>query len=206
MDTWASINSGREALATYLASLAPADWDKQSLCANWTVKDVAAHMLVIPTIPKGKVFRAFVGSGFNLDKMNAKWIKQLTADLSPADIVAKTKSSASSRSVPPGLKLLGALNELAVHSEDIAQSVGKPFDLPTATYVACLDHLKVTQPVFGTKKRIAGLRLEASDSNWSTGEGPKVSGPSKKLLMAMAGRPSAFAALTGDGVATLKSR
>jgi len=67
MDTWASINSGREALA---------------------------HMLVIPTIPKGKVFRAFVGSGFNLNKMNAKWIKQLTAEMSLADIVAKTKSSA----------------------------------------------------------------------------------------------------------------
>jgi len=33
-----------------------------------------------------------------------------------------------------------------------------------------------------------------------------VSGPSKTLLMAMAGRPSAFSALTGDGVAMLQAR
>ncbi len=206
MDTWASINSGREAFATYLDTLTPDDWNKQSLCAEWTVKDVVAHMLVIPTIPKGKVFRSFVGSGFNLNKMNAKWIKQLTTELSSADMVAKARSSASSRTLPPGLKLLGALNELAVHSEDVARSTGKVFDLPTATYVACLDHLKVTQPVFGTKKRIAGLRLEATDTDWSTGEGPTVSGTSKQLLMAMAGRPSAFGSLTGEGVTTLQSR
>ena len=63
MDTWTSVKNGRDALAEYLAALAPDDWNKPSLCADWTVKDVAAHMLVIPTMSKGQVFRSFVGSG-----------------------------------------------------------------------------------------------------------------------------------------------
>jgi uncharacterized protein (TIGR03083 family) len=206
MDTWTSIKNGREALGEYLAQLTPEDWNKPSLCAGWTVKDVAAHMLVIPTMSKGQVFGAFLRSGFNLDKMNAKLVQQQTAEMSGAEIAAKTRSSASSQGMPPGLKLPGVFNELAIHAADISEAVGKPFDLPTADYVACLEHLKDVQPVFGAKQRIAGLQLQASDSEWSTGSGPNVSGPSKQLLLAMAGRRSAINNLTGEGLATLRSR
>ncbi len=206
MDTWTSIKNGREALGEYLAALAPDDWNKPSLCAGWTVKDVAAHMLVIPTMSKGQVFGAFLRSGFNLDKMNAKLVQQQKAQMSTAEIAAKTRSSATSQGMPPGLKLLGVFNELAVHSADISEAVGKPFDLPTADYVACLEHLKDVQPVFGAKKRIIGLQLKATDSDWSTGSGPTVSGPSKQLLLALAGRRSALDNLTGEGLATLRSR
>ena len=206
MDTWASIASGREAFGEYLAQLTPDDWTKPSLCADWTVKDVVAHMLVIPTLSKGQVFRAFAGSGFNLDKMNAKLVKKLTAHAPPAELAAKTTSSAASRGMPPGLKLPGVFNELAVHSADVAEAVGKPFDLPMTDYVACLEYLKDVQPVFGAKTRVAGLELRATDADWSTGSGPTVSGSAKQLLLAMAGRPSALAHLAGDGLATLRSR
>ena len=206
MDTWTSINNGREALGDYLAQLTPDDWNKPSLCAGWSVKDVAAHMLVVPTMSKGQVFRAFAGSRFNLDRMNGKLVNKLTTQMSPADIATKTRSSAASHGMPPGLKLLGVFNELAVHSSDIADGVGKPFALPTEDYVACLEFLKDVQPVFGAKKRAEGLKLQATDAEWSTGSGPIVSGPSKQLLLALAGRRAALDNLTGDGVASLRSR
>ena len=206
MDTWTSIENGRTAFGDYLTTLTPDDWNKPSLCAGWTVKDVAAHMLVIPTMAKGQVFRSFVGSGFNLDKLNAKLVRALTAEMSAADIAAKTRSSAASRSMPPGLKSKGVFNELAVHSADVGEAVGKPFDLPVADYAACLEFLKDLQPVFGAKRRVAGLTLRATDSDWSTGSGPVVSGASKQLLLAVAGRRSALDNLAGDGLATLRSR
>ena len=206
MDTWTSIKNGREALGDYLGALSPDDWDKPSLCAGWTVRDVAAHMLVVPTMSKGQVFRAFVGSGFNLDRMNAKFVKRLTTELPPADIAAKTRSSAGSHSMPPGLKLPGVFTELVVHSSDISEGVGKPFSLPVEDYVAALDHLKNVQPVFGSKERIAGLTLRATDTAWSTGAGPTVEGPASQLLLAVAGRHSALDRLSGDGLATLRSR
>src|SRR3954471_2097653 len=101
MDTWASIKDGREAFADYLSGLPVDSWDRPSLCEGWTVKDVAAHMLVIPTKSKGQVFRSFVGSGFNLDKMNARYVKEITTEMSPADIAAATRASAGSHSMPP---------------------------------------------------------------------------------------------------------
>ena len=54
MDTWTSIKNGREALGDYLAGLSADDWNRPSLCAGWTVKDVAAHMLVIPPCRKDR--------------------------------------------------------------------------------------------------------------------------------------------------------
>lgn len=206
MDTWATIRNGREALSDYLASLAPADWSRPSLCAGWTVKDVAAHMLVVPTMSKGTVFRSFLGSGFNLEKMNATFVKRLTADMSTTDITVANRASAGSRSMPPGLKLPGVLTELVVHSLDISEGVDTSFALPVEDYVAALDHLKDVQPVFGSKKRIAGLTLRATDTGWSTGSGPTVEGPVHQLLLAVAGRRSGLDRLSGDGLAALRDR
>ena len=163
-------------------------------------------MLVIPTMSKGQVFRAFLGSQFNLDRMNAKLVGKIAGTMSPSQLAAATTSSAASHGMPPGLKLPGVLNELVIHSADVSEGVGKPFDLPTADYASCLAYLQDVQPVFGAKQRIAGLRLQATDSEWSTGSGPLVTGTSKQLLLAMAGRPTAFAHLTGDGVATMQTR
>ena len=206
MDRWTSINNGRESLADYLAGLSVDDWNKPSLCAGWTVKDTAAHMLVIPTLSKGQVFRSFLGSGFNLDKMNAKLVKKLTATMSTADIAAATRASASSKSMPPGLKLPGVLTEFVVHSSDISDGVGTPFALPVEDYVAVLDYLKDVEPVFGSKTRIAGLRMRTTDAEWSTGSGPVVEGPAQQLLLAVAGRRSACDLLSGEGLETMRSR
>ena len=206
MDTWTRIKNGREAFGDYLAGLSVDDWNRRSLCAGWTVKDAAAHMLVVPTVSKGQVFRVFVGSGFNLDKMNAKFVKKLTAAMSTTDIVAKTRASAGSQSMPPGLKLPGVLTELVVHSSDISEGVDTPFALPVEDYIGALDHLKDVQPVFGSKKRIAGLTLRATDIEWSTGSGPTVEGSAQQLLLAVAGRRSALERLSGDGLDTLRAR
>lgn len=206
MDQWTSIKNGREALGHYLAGIAADDWNKPSLCAGWTVKDTAAHMLVVPTMSRGQVFRSFLGSGFNLDKMNAKLVKKITAAMSAADIAAKTVASAGSQSMPPGLKLPGVLTELVVHSSDISEGVGNPFALPVEDYLAALDHLKDTQSVFGSKMRIAGLTMRTTDAEWSTGSGPTVEGPAQQLLLAVAGRRSAFDRLSGEGLATFRAR
>jgi uncharacterized protein (TIGR03083 family) len=206
MDTWASIKNGREALGDYLGGLSADEWNRPSLCAGWTVRDVAAHMLVVPTMSKGQVMRSFVGSGFSLDKMNAKFIRKLTDRLSTDDIAKTTRASAGSRSMPPGLKLPGVHTEFVVHSSDIAEGVGKPFVLPVEDYLAALDHLKNMQPVFGSKERIAGLTLRTTDAAWSTGTGPTVEGPAAPLLLAVAGRRSAIERLSGDGLATFRAR
>ena len=71
---------------------------------------------------------------------------------------------------------------------------------------ACLDmYTKASFPV-GGKKRIAGLRLVSTDTAWSYGEGPEVTGPALPLLLAMTGRAAGLAELSGAGVPTLCER
>jgi hypothetical protein len=72
--------------------------------------------------------------------------------------------------------------------------------------VTVADFYKGSNLLIGSKNRIAGLTLRATDTDWSHGSGPEVSGPILSLVMAMTGRKQADDDLSGDGVATLRSR
>lgn len=61
-------------------------------------------------------------------------------------------------------------------------------------------------PTFPAKKNARGLKPVATDSDWTAGNGPQVSGPGEALLMAVAGRPHAFGELRGEGLPTLRRR
>ena len=61
-------------------------------------------------------------------------------------------------------------------------------------------------PRLGAGRRIRGLRLPATDVDWTHGHGPEVMGSGEALLMAMAGRPAALAELSGPGRETLAER
>lgn len=207
MDVWGPIKADREALADYLDGLAPEDWDQPSLCEGWSVRDVTLHLLVTPTMSKGKVILGFIGSGFNLDKFSQKQIDRMTDEFASTDeIVRATRESAGVQGAPPGLKPIGVLGEVLTHSGDISLAIGRPIGFPAEHYVMGLDYMKDAQPVLGCKKRIEGLTLKATDADWSTGTGPTVEGDAEHLLSAMAGRKTAIDALTGDGVDTLRSR
>jgi len=68
------------------------------------------------------------------------------------------------------------------------------------------DFYKGSNLIIGSKKRVAGIKLRATDADWSFGDGPEVSGPIVSLVLAMTGRKPALDGLSGDGVATLRSR
>jgi hypothetical protein len=61
-------------------------------------------------------------------------------------------------------------------------------------------------PPIKAAQRIRGLRLTATDVDWTTGNGPPVEGTGEALLMALAGRPAALPELSGRGVQTLAER
>lgn len=206
MDPWPMIEADRQALADYLAGLSPDEWKKQSLCEDWNVEEVAAHLLIVPTVSKPTTFVNFVGAGFSLDKFSDKMIAKLLDGTSTDDIVDTLRSAADNTNVPPGMKPINVLGDLVVHSADISEGVGKPLDYPVDHYVAGLESFKNVQTALGSRKRIAGLELKATDADWSYGEGPPVEGTAKDLVLAMTGRTSALDRLTGDGVATLRTR
>jgi hypothetical protein len=61
-------------------------------------------------------------------------------------------------------------------------------------------------PPLPSAKRMAGFRLTATDTSWSTGDGPIVRGPMAALLLVCCGRLAALPQLSGDGAAELTTR
>jgi hypothetical protein len=86
------------------------------------------------------------------------------------------------------------------------RALGIRHDYSTESVTQVADFYKSSNLIIGAKRRIDGVRLVATDTEWSHGSGPEVSGPIVALLLAMTGRKAALGDLSGDGVATLQQR
>jgi uncharacterized protein (TIGR03083 family) len=98
------------------------------------------------------------------------------------------------------------LGEAVVHGEDIRRPLGISRSYPPEAVTRAANFFAASNLLIGTKKRIEGVTLRATDADWTRGSGPEVAGPILSLLMAMTGRTAALADLTGDGLGTLTSR
>src|SRR5205085_2575175 len=98
----------------------------------------------------------------------------------------------TSTRTPPGPAYV-ALGEVMVHGEDIRRALGAKGEHPEDHLVTLAEQYKKTGPPLRAKKRAAGLRFRATDVDWSTGDGPEVTGPCMSLILAMVGRSGALA-------------
>jgi len=204
MDVWPTVHAERKALATDLRELSTADWATPSLCSSWTVRDVLAHMTSAAKLTPPAFFGTMIASGFSFDKVQEKGVAA-NRGATPADTLANFESVLTSTKHPPGPTQTW-LGEVIVHSEDIRRALGIQRKYPTDALVTVADFYKGSNLLIGSKNRIAGLTLRATDADWSHGTGPEVSGPIMSLVMAMTGRKAADDDLSGEGVATLRSR
>ncbi len=204
MDIWPVIHAEREALASDLGSLQETQWSTPSLCTQWSVRDVLAHMTATAKMSPPAFFVKLAGSGFNFGELQGKNIAAETG-ASPADTLAGFEAVVTSTGHPPG-PLDTMLGETLVHSEDIRRALGIKHAYPTEAVVQAAEFFKGSNLLIGTKRRITGLTLRATDTEWSTGTGPEVTGPMIDLLIAMTGRKAANSELSGEGVETLTAR
>lgn len=98
------------------------------------------------------------------------------------------------------------LSEQVVHGEDVRRPLGIRHDPPVEALTAVARHHASTDLVVLAKGRIGGLRLVATDSDFTTGDGQEVRGRTLALVMAMTGRGVFCDELTGEGVDVLRSR
>jgi uncharacterized protein (TIGR03083 family) len=203
-DIWPAVHSERKALAADLGGIAAEQWASPSLCNEWTVRDVVAHMTATANITPTTFFPKLLSSGFSFARMQAKDISREKGG-SPTETLARFDAVVTSVKHPPG-PADTILGETLIHSEDIRRPLGIAHDYATDDLVRVADFFKASNLIIGAKRRIAGLALRATDTNWSHGTGPEVSGPILALVMAMTGRKAVLPDLTGDGVATLQQR
>lgn len=203
-ELWRSIDAERRALIEQLEPLSTIGWAKPSLCSGLTVREVLAHMTVCGAVSAPRWFLGVLRARFDFDKqVHDRLREQLGTD--QQDTLARFRSTLGSRTSPP-LPVVALLGEMVVHGEDIRRPLGLTRAYPQPTLDALLSYYAGTDQVVIAKKRVAGLRLEATDSGITVGHGEPVRGTSIALIMAMTGRQAYCAELSGPGVSVLKDR
>jgi uncharacterized protein (TIGR03083 family) len=186
--------------AAYLHTLAPEDWERPSLCEGWRVRDVVGHILYGNELKLWTLPFRLARYGFSSDRSGRVYSIRRAEGRAPEELVGDFEQrdawAGTCRIFPPRLVLLDRL----VHHQDIRRALGHHRTVPEERLRACLDAAPPLGNVFGARKRVRGLRLEATDLDWSWGDvgAPVVRGPGEALLLAMLGRRQAAAELDGD--------
>jgi uncharacterized protein (TIGR03083 family) len=204
---WAAIDSQRLDLADLLDDLSPEEWEQSSLCAGWRVRDVAAHLALAQT-GAGRAAVDLLRARGSLQRMiHGTAVRH--AVLPPGRLVEQIRGMAGSRRTAPGVTPLEPLLDVLVHGQDIAVPLGRPRPMPidaaTTAATRVWDMPWPMSTTFAPRRRLAGLRLVATDAGWAVGEGDPVEGPVQALLMVLTGRTAAVRdRLSGSGAARLR--
>jgi len=203
-DTWKLIHCERADLAETLTGLTDDQWAAESWCEGWTVHETAGHVLAAAEQTPLNFYKELIGAGFKFHVFTDRAARRLGTP-PPGELVRRLRARTSTTNHPPA-PVLAMLGEIVVHGADIRRPLGLEHRSPEAALVDIANSWKKSNLLIGAKRRIAGLRLQATDTDWAHGEGPEVKGPLASLILAMTGRTQAHADLTGDGLAILATR
>jgi uncharacterized protein (TIGR03083 family) len=205
-DLYPLVVDERRRLADQLDQLTDEQWATPSLCAGWTVRDVAAHVVYPTTTSKVRVIAPFVRSGFNFDKLTTQLVRADTR--SGPELAAVLRKNAEHRFTPPGFGFEAPLTDVVVHGRDIGRPLGLPASIDASTARAVLDFVvsKKARRGFVGRGITEDLRFEATDLNWAHATGPEVRGPAEAVILAILGRAVALPDLSGPGAVLLGGR
>jgi len=194
----------REDFAAFLATLTPQQWEAPTLCDKWNVRQVAAHAISFDELSGGQLVGRFVKGLLIVDRINDVGVADY-ADRSPEQLVALIREYAHPHGLTAGFGGRIALTDNMIHQQDIRRALDIPRTIPADRLRTALE-FSLYAPTIRGAWRTRGVRLVASDSDWSHGTGAEVRGPGEALLMAMAGRRDALKDLSGAGADKLVRR
>jgi uncharacterized protein (TIGR03083 family) len=192
----------RRDLATYLRTLSDADWQAPTLCTEWTVKDVVAHVVSYEELGVFGLLQRFARG--RIVRANEVGVQDF-ATYSPAELMDVLEAHLRPQGLTSGFGGMIGLVDGTVHHQDIRRALGHPRTIPAERLERILPTIP-GNPRLGAGRRIRGLHLRATDVTWEHGSGTEVLGTGEALLMAMTGRPAAVEELDGPGRPTLAAR
>ena len=195
----------RRETADWLDTLGPAELDTPSLCAEWDVRGVAGHLIAPFTVPMRDLLWRTVRSGFNPHRANVSLGREVGAR--PGLVLAdELRRHAETELSVPFVGAHGPFTDLIVHNADMRVPLGEEWQPAPPWSVESLHFLARGAVGFTSRRRLAGLRLGATDAEFVHGEGQQLSGPALALVLALCGRRVGLDALHGPGVDVLASR
>lgn len=200
--------ANRRVIARLFADLDGDQLSTPSLCTGWTCRDVLGHLVMSVDLTFVRflleVARDRGRTGVTSDRLArayaARPVPELVRHLDDRSDVALS---------PPGVGAHGPFTDSCIHLRDVAIPLGIATTPPVQDWARVLDFLttpRARAAGFLPRGRLDGLRLQASDSSWSSGSGALVTGTSEALALSLSGRPALLDDLTGAGVPTLRRR
>ncbi|MDX1873027.1 maleylpyruvate isomerase family mycothiol-dependent enzyme [Mycolicibacterium sp. 120266] len=202
-DIWTVVHDERAALAHDLGALRREQWDADSLCAGWAVRDVVAHLAATAMLSKCRFVGEIVLGGFSPDRIVRRQVA-VGRTRGPEQLLAQFAAAVRSTASPP-LPVISRIVEIVVHAEDIRRPLGLGHAYRRDHIGAAVAYLAAHR-FSGGRRRLAGLSLVGTDAGFTVGDGLTVEGPAVSLLLAASGRRVALGELNGPGVAVLAAR
>jgi CIC family chloride channel protein len=194
----------RADFAAFLATLSPQQWQAPTLCEQWRVRDVVAHVISYDDLgPRGLLTLAARGR-FRLGRINTAALARY-ATSSPQQLQALLTARLQPHGVPAMLGSRVGLVETLIHHQDIRRALGRPRRIPPERLGPAL-RTALIAPDIAKLWPLRGVRLVATDLPFTAGAGPQVRGPAEALLMTIAGRRGVVDELSGPGQAKLARR
>jgi uncharacterized protein (TIGR03083 family) len=201
----ARTSANRRLLADFFDDLSDDQLRTRSLCDAWTVREILGH-LVMPLAGSltGFILQVVRARG-SVNRASEATARQL-ARRPVGELTMLLRDGADQHGKAPGVGPMGQLADGCIHLRDCARPLGLPDDVSTADWRMVLEWLPSGVPGLVPKRRVEGLRLVATDQEWSWGAGEPVTGRSEALAMAVSGRAVALDDLDGPGVDVLRRR
>lgn len=201
---WELIHAERARVVNMLDRLSEEQWRAGSLCDKWTVEHVTAHLTAGANTGTLAWLRSMVFAGFNAERHNARRLANYLGS-TPRETGENFRRSVP-LTIAPSKDYAAWLGEVIVHGQDIARPLGATLTPEPEAVYEVASFFAAKDFAVNSRRAVKGLRLEASDADFTAGHGPLVRGPLLSLVMAMAGRRGYCAELEGEGVATLRRR
>jgi uncharacterized protein (TIGR03083 family) len=178
---------------------------QQSLCAEWTAEGVLAHVTSFVETGFPSFMGTVIGSGFNFDKASMKMAdKQLQRPT--ADVIDSLRTKATKSAALPMFPEEMTVTDVTIHTQDVRRGLGLDGSLDESVQRTVLDFLTTHKMATTLVDRppIEGVRLVATDLDWSFGEGDEITGTAEALMMGLANR-DVLDELDGEGLAVWRS-
>ena len=205
-EAWTEIDAHRQDLVQLLESLSAEEWQRPSLCPDWTIRQVVAHIALQNTrwsqLPRTMV--DLVRHGGMNPAIHAAACRH--AERAVDDLVGEIRDRIGVWRALPTLTYREAAIDYLVHGQDIAVPLGRDLPMPTRLAALAADRVWSRGAMFHASRTLAGYRFLADDIEWAAGQGQEVRGPIGALLVLLTGRAVALMQLTGPGVAALRAR
>lgn len=193
-------------IADLLRSLDPAAWGAPSLCESWLVRDVIGHIISIGEVNLFTTPFSVIRHGFFVDIWLERSAIRRAQGRSRGELISAWDRHRPGTGLERVRPQSAMLYEHFVHHQDIRRPLGLTRSFRPSVLLALLDLAPRWGGRIRSKQRAAGLRLDATDVDWSHGEGPLIRGSAEAILLVLAGRHRVIDELEGDGLGALRTR